>query len=443
MVRAKHLIFNATSPHTLLSTYQMRELGVIVDDVSKRHLKDANTKGTHSISFPRQGHTISLTTKGALPTFPVTKPTLAEYINTPENDIVDISIENWSPQDHHEDLLKTTPGVEILSSVNHTSTMNASIMEPEAIINLISQFDDDNGNHSPTFFDCDEDEFFDASNEEEQVFYDSTDYKEESHDIAFRGDRGVQQNASTSSSTNISKNRIMMTATACMAMTSADASKCFMPKDMNEKLLDKDNLYYFDAEDLTKPPKPGRVLHLSIDYQTIGQGEKGRQSTCAYTSYNKVNALLSDLDYNLLVGKSETFNTLTCALTTVEKMQRIETLQPRLAWKPLEVIKRTLENTTQWGRVISQYPMKKHHVSRFPWDNRQRLREEVAMETIFMSKSGFCGSTCKQVYLGLMSRMLNVYPMPSKAQGYILKSYQDSMRYEGLPEGLHRDLAPA
>ena len=33
IVRAKHLIYNATSPHTLLSTYQMRELGVIVDDV--------------------------------------------------------------------------------------------------------------------------------------------------------------------------------------------------------------------------------------------------------------------------------------------------------------------------------------------------------------------------------------------------------------------------
>ena len=320
--------------------------------------------------------------------------------------------------------------------------MNASIMEPEAIINLISQFDDDNGNHSPTFFDCEEDEFFEVSNEEEEVFYDSTDYKEDSHDIAFRGDRGVQQNVSTSSSTSISKNRIMMTATACMAMTSADASKCFMPKDMNEKLLDKDDLYYFDAEDLTKPPKPGHVLHLSIDYQTIGQGEKGRKSTCAYTSYNKVNALLSDLDYNLLVGKSETFNTLACALTTVEKMQRIETLQPRLAWKPLEFIKRTLENTTQWVRVISKYPMKKHHVSRFPWDNRRRLREEVAMDTIFMSKSGFCGSTCEQVYVGLMSRMLNVYPMPSKAQGYILKSYQDFMRYEGVPEGLHRDLAP-
>ena len=38
--------------------------------------------------------------------------------------------------------------------------------------------------------------------------------------------------------------------------------------------------------------------------------------------------------------------------------------------------------------------------------------------------------------------MLNVYPMPSKAQGYIIKSYQDFMRCEGVPEALHRYLTP-
>ena len=59
-----------------------------------------------------------------------------------------------------------------------------------------------------------------------------------------------------------------------------------------------------------------------------------------------------------------------------------------------------------------------------------------------MASPGFCGSTCAQVFVGLMSRMINVYPMPSKSHGYILKSYQDFMRYEGVPEGLHRDKAP-
>ena len=43
--------------------------------------------------------------------------------------------------------------------------------------------------------------------------------------------------------------------------------------------------------------------------------------------------------------------------------------------------RKDLENTTQWGHVIAHYPMKKHHESCFPWDNRRRLMEEVVMDT--------------------------------------------------------------
>ena len=86
--------------------------------------------------------------------------------------------------------------------------------------------------------------------------------------------------------------------------------------------------------------------------------------------------------------------------------------------------------------------MKDHHVCRNPWFNRRRLREEAAMDTIFMAIPGWDGSTCGQVFVGLISRMLNLYPMPFKASVHIIKAYQDFMRYEGVPEGLHRDLAP-
>ena len=64
------------------------------------------------------------------------------------------------------------------------------------------------------------------------------------------------------------------------------------------------------------------------------------------------------------------------------------------------------------------------------------------MDTAFMTTTSFSGDTCEQIYAGLISRMINVYPMPSKAHGYILQSCQDFMRYEGVPEGLHRDMAP-
>ena len=41
-----------------------------------------------------------------------------------------------------------------------------------------------------------------------------------------------------------------------------------------------------------------------------------------------------------------------------------------------------------------------------------------------------------------MSRMINLYPMYSKEKKHVLNAYKDFMRYEGTPEGLHRDLAP-
>src|SRR5210317_1951086 len=104
--------------------------------------------------------------------------------------------------------------------------------------------------------------------------------------------------------------------------------------------------------------------------------------------------------------------------------------------------KKTLEATTQWARQVIKYPLQKHHGSRFPWSNHQRLREEVAMDTIFMQTPGLDGSTCGQVFIGLMSRMINFYPMKSKAAVHVVAAYQDIMRYVGILEGLHKDRTP-
>ena len=100
---SKYLIYNETSTHTLLSTYQMQEMGIIVDDVSKHHLKDEGTHGTHSMKFPGSEHALDLETRGALPTFRVMKPTMEEYLNAQDNDIVDIAFPNWNPQDHYDE----------------------------------------------------------------------------------------------------------------------------------------------------------------------------------------------------------------------------------------------------------------------------------------------------------------------------------------------------
>src|SRR5210317_443937 len=64
------------------------------------------------------------------------------------------------------------------------------------------------------------------------------------------------------------------------------------------------------------------------------------------------------------------------------------------------------------------------------------------MDTIFMQTPGFDGATCGQVFIGLMSKMLSFYAMKSKEEVHVVAAYQDFMRYEGVPEGLHRDCSP-
>ena len=92
--------------------------------------------------------------------------------------------------------------------------------------------------------------------------------------------------------------------------------------------------------------------------------------------------------------------------------------------------------------MIFHHPMKDHWKGRFPWDNRCRLREVVGMDTIFMTVPGFDGSECEQIFNGFVSRMINVHPMTSKMGENVLKAHQDFMRCEGVPQCLHRDLAP-
>ena len=67
----------------------------------------------------------------------------------------------------------------------------------------------------------------------------------------------------------------------------------------------------------------------------------------------------------------------------MDRLQDLEALQPQLAWKPLQVIKKTLEATTQWATNICSYPLKDHNIARFPWNNQSRLKEDVAMDSVF------------------------------------------------------------
>ena len=53
---------------------------------------------------------------------------------------------------------------------------------------------------------------------------------------------------------------------------------------------------WYDAKSRHKP------FHLTIDHQTIGHREKGRQHQVMFTSQTEVDAMLSNLDWDELVG---------------------------------------------------------------------------------------------------------------------------------------------
>jgi hypothetical protein len=93
------------------------------------------------------------------------------------------------------------------------------------------------------------------------------------------------------------------------------------------------------------------------------------------------------------------------------RTEDLEQLQPNFAFRPLEVIKKTLENTTQLAKAIVNAPMTRHLASRFKRLSRFRLRETVCTDTIFSMR----------------------------AKSEMPLTYQDCMREEGIPSCLHSD----
>ena len=119
------------------------------------------------------------------------------------------------------------------------------------------------------------------------------------------------------------------------------------------------------------------------------------------------------------------------------KVDDPEKLRPYLGYLPLQVIRETLKRTTQSAKAIVHFPFIRHIASRFAWMNRFRLREKVSTDVLFAHAKGLYGVTCAQVYYGMTSRMINVYPMKSKAE--FPNTYADFLREQGIPTVLRRD----
>ena len=115
-------------------------------------------------------------------------------------------------------------------------------------------------------------------------------------------------------------------------------------------------------------------------------------------------------------------------------------IQPYLAYRPLEVVQKTLENTTQLAKMIVRFPLRRHVRARFKWANVHRIQETVSTDPLFSNvKSAFDGFTGAQVFYGCTSHCIHVYGIKSKGEFH--QVYRDFIREHGAPSVLRRDNA--
>ena len=110
-------------------------------------------------------------------------------------------------------------------------------------------------------------------------------------------------------------------------------------------------------------------------------------------------------------------------------------------YRPMDVIKKTLQNTTQLAKAEIRYPLRRHMRSRFHQLRRPRLNEVVATDTKFAKVRSVEGYTCSQVFYGTKSNIMEVYGMRQEAS--FPDVYQDFMRDWGIPHTSRRDNSQA
>ena len=124
----------------------------------------------------------------------------------------------------------------------------------------------------------------------------------------------------------------------------------------------------------------------------------------------------------------------------------IDTLSSNFGFVPQLRIQHTLDHTTQFARLDSRLPLRKHFKSRFPAANISRLNEVVATDTYFSDTPalddgimGHGGTTMLQLFCGCKSLLTAVYPM--RRENDIAGTLEDFIRHYGAPNALFSDNA--
>jgi hypothetical protein len=104
---------------------------------------------------------------------------------------------------------------------------------------------------------------------------------------------------------------------------------------------------------------------------------------------------------------------------------------PYLGYRPLEVIRRTLEQMTQLARLTMDGNLTKHRQALYPVLNRRRLQEAVATDTFFARHKDVSGANCAQVFYGITSHFMKVFGMSTESEGPT--AWRTSRERKGFP----------
>ena len=117
-----------------------------------------------------------------------------------------------------------------------------------------------------------------------------------------------------------------------------------------------------------------------------------------------------------------------------------EKLRPFFGWVNSDIVKQTIDQTTQWGVALDSFPMKRLLKSRNPALNVPRRHEPVATDTIFSDTPAVdSGVKQAQVFVARDSLVADVYPMKSGKQ--FVNTQEDNIRRRGAMDKLLSDSA--
>ena len=424
-----------------ISNCQMREFGIVVDDVATKHVKDnQGNMGTQSLHMPDGGPKLPLTIADALPVMTIRKPTKEELDTLPRHELT--SEAPWNPKEHHHDFESVVLNTEISSENSENLAGDSPMsehpdMDPTPPSPSIDHPDmhEDIDDPGEQFHDAMEE--IDVTKESDDFEDPQTDHSEiegdfhffdPSDDISADAVKGKAVQLSIDDCSNCVRETDIHTmllelkdeelfgldqefdSIACakglrnkvhshLKDPHTDPSNLWTPSDPDEDdttpCLQKDAITESLPEE-SKVWEPGESGAVNRDSEAPETGEPHpSQPTPA-------NPEDTDLDIPPPLHNPEPLEQEQIRHKFARALPKVDdpaTLRPKLGCISIRRIQETLKRTTQLAKRVTKFPMVRHLKSSFKWLTDQRINEKVSTDTIFANTASVDGYPCAQVYL--------------------------------------------